>query len=174
MLLALTETPLDAGYEKFQPSSLQVTDVHVGNPAQNVIPGRASAKFNIRFNPNWTAASLEDELRRRIRAAAPEASYELAAVCSGDAFLTTDTAFLSIIEEAVRDKTGLTPERSTTGGTSDARFIKNVAPVCEFGLVGQSIHKIDEHAAVADIEALAEIYALILERYFTRFAAPQL
>ncbi len=173
MLLALTETPLDAGYEKFQPSSLQVTDVHVGNPAQNVIPGRASAKFNIRFNPNWTAASLEDELRRRIRAAAPEARYELAAVCSGDAFLTTDTAFLSIIEEAVRDKTGLTPERSTTGGTSDARFIKNVAPVCEFGLVGQSIHKIDEHAAVADIEALAEIYALILERYFARFASHQ-
>lgn len=173
MLLALTETPLDAGYEKFQPSSLQVTDVHVGNSAANVIPARATAKFNIRFNPNWTAESLEAEIRRRIGAAAPGARAELTAVCSGDAFLTTDAPFLSLIEDAIRDKTGLTPERSTTGGTSDARFIKNVAPVCEFGLVGQSIHKIDEHVAVEDIEALADIYALILERYFRRFAALQ-
>lgn len=171
MLLALTEAPLDDGYERFQPSSLQVTDVHVGNPAANVIPARASAKFNIRFNPNWTAASLEAELRRRIGAAAPGVAYDLVAVCSGDAFLTTDAAFLSLLEEAVRDKTGLTPERSTTGGTSDARFIKNIAPVAEFGLVGQSIHKIDEHAAVADIEALADIYSLILDRYFSRFSA---
>jgi succinyl-diaminopimelate desuccinylase len=173
MLLALTESPLDAGYESFQPSSLQVTDVHVGNPAANVIPSRASAKFNVRFNPNWTAASLEAELRRRIAAAAPGANYELTAVCSGDAFLTTDDAFLSLIEGAVLEKTGLTPERSTTGGTSDARFIKNAAPVAEFGLVGQSIHKVDEHAAVADIEALVGIYALILERYFSRFRAIQ-
>lgn len=171
MLLALTESPLDAGYDRFQPSSLQVTDVHVGNPAANVIPARASAKFNIRFNPNWNAASLEAELRRRIANAAPGAAHELKAVCSGDAFLTTDAAFLSLIENAVRDRTGLSPERSTTGGTSDARFIKNIAPVCEFGLVGQSIHKIDEHAPVADIEALAGIYELILERYFAAFAA---
>jgi succinyl-diaminopimelate desuccinylase len=169
MLLALTETPLDDGYERFQPSSLQATDVHVGNPAANVIPARASAKFNIRFNPTWNAASLEAELRRRLESAAPGAAYELNAVCSGDAFLTTDAAFLSLIESAVREKTGLTPERSTTGGTSDARFIKNIAPVCEFGLVGQSIHKIDEHASVADIAALVEIYELILERYFGTF-----
>ncbi len=171
MLLALTETPLDGGYERFQPSSLQATDIQVGNPAANVIPARASAKFNIRFNPNWSAASLEAELRRRIDAAAPGAVYELKAVCSGDAFLTTDAAFLSLIETAVRDRTGLTPEQSTTGGTSDARFIKNIAPVAEFGLVGQSIHKIDEHTSVADIGALAEIYEVILERYFATFAA---
>lgn len=173
MLLALTETPLDAGYDKFQPSSLQVTDVHVGNPAHNVIPARASAKFNIRFNPAWTAASLEAELRRRLDAAAPGRPYDLQAVSTGDAFLTTDADFLALVEGAIRDKTGLTPERSTTGGTSDARFIKNLAPVCEFGLVGQSIHKIDEHASVADIDALADIYALILERYFERFAGSQ-
>lgn len=171
MVLALTEPPLDAGHERFQPSSLQATDIHVGNPAANVIPARASAKFNIRFNPNWTAASLEAELRRRIEAAASGAAYELKAVCSGDAFLTTDAAFLSLIETAIRDKTGITPERSTTGGTSDARFIKAIAPVAEFGLVGQSIHKIDEHTRVADIEGLAEIYALILERYFSSLAA---
>lgn len=171
MLLALTETPLDDGYEKFQPSSLQVTDVHVGNPAANVIPARASARFNIRFNPAWTAASLEAELRRRIAAAAPGVRHELTAVCTGDAFLTTDAAFLALIEGAVREKTGLIPERSTSGGTSDARFIKAVAPVCEFGLVGQSIHKVDEHAPVADIAALADIYELILERYFERFGS---
>jgi len=173
MLLALTEAPLDQGYERFQPSSLQITDVQVGNPAGNVIPARASARFNIRFNPAWTAATLEGELRRRIADAAPGARHELTAVCSGDAFLTTDTAFLSLIEGAVRDKTGLTPERSTTGGTSDARYIKTIAPVCEFGLVGQSIHKIDEHASVADIEKLADIYALILERYFLQFAVSE-
>ncbi|MDZ7626821.1 MAG: succinyl-diaminopimelate desuccinylase [Parvularculaceae bacterium] len=169
MLLALTERPLDSGYERFQASSLQVSDVHVGNPAANVIPGRASARFNIRFNPAWSAATLEAELRRRIEAAAPDARYELSAVCSGDAFLTTDAAFLSLIEDAVFDKTGLRPERSTTGGTSDARYIKNIAPVAEFGLVGQSIHKIDEHASVADILTLVEIYAAILDRYFRRF-----
>ncbi len=173
MLLALSEPPLDDGYERFQPSSLQATDVHAGNTAHNVIPARASARFNIRFNPNWTAASLEAELHRRITAAAPGAAYELTAICSGEAFLTTDAAFLSLIETAVRDRTGLTPERSTTGGTSDARFIKNIAPVCEFGLVGQSIHKIDEHASLADIKALAGIYALILERYFAAFGAPR-
>ena len=171
MLLALTEVPLDGGYEKFQPSSLQATDVHVGNPAANVIPARASARFNVRFNPAWNAVSLEAEIRRRLDKAAPGARYELTAVCTGDAFLTTDTEFLTLIEDAIREKTGLSPERSTTGGTSDARFIKNIAPVCEFGLVGQSIHKIDEHAAVADIEALAGIYELILERYFSAYAA---
>lgn len=168
MLLGLAEQPLDGGYQRFQPSSLQISDVHVGNPAANVIPGRATARFNIRFNPSWDAASLEAELRRRIEAAAPGVRFELTAICSGDAFLTTDTAFISLIEEAIFDRTGLTPDRSTTGGTSDARFIKNVAPVAEFGLVGQSIHKIDEHAPVADILALAEIYEAILERYFTR------
>ncbi len=171
MLLALSEPPLDDGFENFQPSNLQITDVHVGNPAANVIPSRASARFNIRFNPSWTAASLEAHLRARLDAVAAltGAQYELTAVCSGDAFLTTDASFLALIDAAVRDKTGLTPERSTTGGTSDARFIKSLAPVAELGLVGQSIHKIDEHAAVADIEALADIYALIMTRYFDRF-----
>ncbi len=171
MLLSLSEPPLDSGFENFQPSNLQITDVHVGNPAANVIPSRASARFNIRFNPSWTAASLEAHLRARLDAVAAltGAQYALTAVCSGDAFLTTDAAFLALIDGAVRDTTGLTPERSTTGGTSDARFIKALAPVAEFGLVGQSIHKIDEHAAVADIEALADIYALIMTRYFDRF-----
>ena len=170
-LLTLSETPLDDGYDRFQPSSLQITDIHVGNPAANVIPAKAAARFNVRFNPAWTGDSLEAHLRAKLDEAARSAGvrYELSAVCSGDAFLTTDENFLDLISAAIRDKTGIDPERSTSGGTSDARFIKNVAPVCEFGLVGKTIHKTDEHAAIADILALADIYEAILDRYFTSY-----
>ncbi len=170
-LLTLSETPLDDGYQRFQPSSLQITDIHVGNPAANVIPAKATARFNVRFNPTWTGDSLEAYLRDTLDAAARETGvrYELSAVCSGDAFLTTDDAFLDLVAGAIRDKTGRDPDRSTTGGTSDARYIKNVAPVCEFGLVGRTIHQIDEQASVADILALADIYEAILDRYFAAF-----
>lgn len=170
-LLSLSETPLDDGYDRFQPSSLQITDIHVGNPAANVIPAKAAARFNVRFNPTWTGDSLEAFLRAKLDDAARSASvrYELSVICSGDAFLTTDENFLGLISAAIKDKTGIDPERSTSGGTSDARFIKNVAPVCEFGLVGKTIHKIDEHAAIADILALTDIYETILDRYFASF-----
>lgn len=170
-LLTLSETPLDDGYRRFQPSSLQITDIHVGNPAANVIPAKATARFNVRFNPTWTGDSLEAYLRDTLDAAARETGvrYELSAVCSGDAFLTTDDAFLDLVAGAIRDKTGREPDRSTTGGTSDARYIKTVAPVCEFGLVGKTIHQIDEQASVADILALADIYEAILDRYFAAY-----
>lgn len=170
-LLTLSETPLDDGYRRFQPSSLQITDIHVGNPAANVIPAKATARFNVRFNPTWTSDSLEAYLRDTLDAAARETGvrYELSAVCSGDAFLTTDDAFLDLVAGAIRDKTGREPDRSTTGGTSDARYIKTVAPVCEFGLVGKTIHQIDEQASVADILALADIYEAILDRYFAAY-----
>jgi succinyl-diaminopimelate desuccinylase len=170
-LLTLSETPLDDGYDRFQPSSLQVTDIHVGNPAANVIPARATARFNVRFNPTWTGASLEAHLREKLDEAAREtgASYELTAVCSGDAFLTTDAPFLDLVSGVIRDRTGRTPERSTTGGTSDARFIKDVAPVCEFGLVGKTIHQVNEGTRIEDIPALATIYETILDRYFAVF-----
>lgn len=172
-LLTLSETPLDDGYDRFQPSSLQITDIHVGNPAANVIPAKATARFNVRFNPNWTGAALETYLRERLDEAAREAGvrYELSAVCSGDAFLTTDEEFLRLLSSVIQAETGRQPDWSTTGGTSDARFIKNVAPVCEFGLVGQTIHKIDERAAVADILKLADVYEAILDRYFARYGA---
>ncbi|MEZ5916463.1 MAG: succinyl-diaminopimelate desuccinylase [Parvularculaceae bacterium] len=172
-LLTLSETPLDEGYDRFQPSSLQVTDIHVGNPAHNVIPGRAAARFNIRFNPTWTGESLEKWLRTRIDETACTAGveYDLSCVCSGEAFLTTDESFISLISDAITEHTGLSPDRSTTGGTSDARFIKDAAPVAEFGLVGATIHKIDERAAVADINRLCDIYAKVLTRYFDRFGA---
>ena len=167
-LLTLSETPLDEGYEKFQPSSLQITDIHVGNPAHNVIPSRASARFNIRFNPTWTGETLVAWLRRTLDIAAKEtgARYELDAVISGEAFLTTDDAFLRVLADAVEAGTGRRPEFSTGGGTSDARFIKDYAPVAEFGLVGATMHQIDERVATSDIETLAKIYEEVIARYF--------
>ncbi len=167
----LTGTPLDTGFEAFQPSGLQVTDLHVGNPAHNVIPGLAQAKLNIRYNPNWSASTLESHLRRRIAFLAAEADVEFDFKCvsSGDAFLTRDEHFLGLLDASIEMETGLRAEHSTSGGTSDARFIKDFAPVAEFGLVGRTIHQIDEHVAVADIERLARIYENLLTRYF---AAP--
>jgi succinyl-diaminopimelate desuccinylase len=172
-LLTLSEAPLDAGYPGFPPSSLQITDIHVGNPAANVIPAKATARFNVRFNPNWTGAALERFLRARLDEAAREtgARYALKAVFSGDAFQTTDEAFLDLLSETIAQRTGRPPVRSTAGGTSDARFIKDVAPVAEFGLVGRTIHQVDERAPLADILALADLYEAILTRYFATFAA---
>lgn len=172
MLNALIAAPLDDGYAHFQPSSLQITDVHTGNPAHNVIPARAEAKFNIRFNPNFTGDTLEARLRKTLDEAAAGAPYALSYVCSGDAFLTRDEAFISLISDAVAARTGRVPAQSTTGGTSDARYVKDYAPVAEFGLVGATIHKVDEHAAVADIETLVDIYDSILDAYFRRASVP--
>ena len=171
-LLFLCETPLDEGYERFQPSSLQITDIHIGNPAHNVIPEKATARFNVRFNPNWTGASIEAWLRGKLDALAAEIGfrYELEAVVSGEAFLTTDKAFIQLLSACVEEKTGRKPELSTSGGTSDARFIKDYAPVAEFGLVGATMHQTDENVAVDDIETLTDIYVRVIDRYFATFA----
>lgn len=170
-LLYLSETPLDDGYERFQPSSLQVTDIHIGNPAHNVIPEKATARFNIRFNPNWTGASIDAWLREQLAALAKEtgARYELETIVSGEAFLTTDMKFLSLIADCAEEKTGRRPEFSTSGGTSDARFIKNYAPVAEFGLVGATMHQTDEHVALSDITTLADVYEAVIKGYFQKF-----
>ncbi|MBI1391120.1 MAG: succinyl-diaminopimelate desuccinylase [Alphaproteobacteria bacterium] len=175
-LTALCDGPLDDGYPRFQPSSLQITDIHVGNPAHNVIPGRATARFNIRFNPTWTGVSLEAFLKERLDeavAALGGARYALECVVSGEAFLTEDDAFVDLVANAVAAVTGARPELSTSGGTSDARFIKDAAPVVEFGLVGASMHKVDEHVAIDDLEALSTIYAKVLTDYFAAPPAPR-
>ena len=171
-LLHLCETPLDEGYERFQPSCLQVTDIHIGNPAHNVIPEKATARFNIRFNPNWTGASIEGWLRDQLNALAADLDvrYDLEAIVSGEAFLTTDQKFLALLSDCVETRTGRKPELSTSGGTSDARFIKDHAPVAEFGLVGATMHQTDENVAIADIETLTDIYERVIERYFMTFA----
>ena len=171
-LLVLNDTPLDEGYPRFQPSNLEITDIEIGNPAHNVIPNKAKARFNVRFNPTWTGPRIEAWLRETIDNAASGLNVETALECivSGEAFLTTDDAFLALIGDCVEEKTKRRPELSTSGGTSDARFIKDYAPVAEFGLIGATMHKIDEHVSVTDIEQLADIYALILERYFATFS----
>jgi succinyl-diaminopimelate desuccinylase len=164
MLHAITNAPLDEGTAHFQPSTLQVSTVDVGNPATNVIPASARATFNIRFNDLHSGASLELWLREVFDASA--ARYELAVRVSGEAFLTPPGAFSALIAGAVEAVTGRRPELSTSGGTSDARFIKDFCPVAEFGLVGQTMHQVDERSAVGDIEGLSAIYGKILEDYF--------
>ena len=175
-LLFLSENPLDEGYERFQPSSLQVTDIHIGNAAHNVIPEKATARFNIRFNPTWTGVSIEAWLRDKLDQLSTElgAQYSLEAIVSGEAFLTTDMKFLHLIADCVEAETGRRPEYSTSGGTSDARFIKDVAPVAEFGLVGATMHQTDEHVAVADIETLTTIYEAVITRYYEQFSGAPL
>ena len=172
ILVALTTEPLDNGSEHFQATTLQVSTVDVGNPASNVIPGAARATFNVRFNDHHTSKDVIAWIRARCDAAMPgpdeqvEASYDLNVHVSGESFLTPPGRLAELTRDAVAEVTGTTPEFSTTGGTSDARFIKNHCPVVEFGLVGQTMHKADERSAVADIEALTRIYEHILARYF--------
>ncbi len=164
MLAALGATPLDEGTEYFEPSTLTITSIDVGNPASNVIPSSAGAAFNIRFNDRHTAASLREWIEARLRAV--DDRFTLDTECSGDAFLCPSEGLAKLVAEAVAATTGRTPEFSTGGGTSDARFIKDVCPVCEFGMVGASAHKVDESVEVADIEALSDIYLGVLARFF--------
>ena len=164
ILHRLIATPLDEGSERFQPSTLTVTTVDVGNPATNVIPARAGAALDIRFNDRHTGASLSD----RLRAVCDEAGgdVDLAVSVSGEAFLREPGEFAAIVADAAEDVLGARPEYSTTGGTSDARFIKDHCPVAEFGLVGRTMHKVDERVAVADLHRLTDVYRVVLERYF--------
>ncbi|MDB5544400.1 MAG: succinyl-diaminopimelate desuccinylase [Hyphomicrobiales bacterium] len=166
VLGALKAAPLDAGTAHFDASNLEVTTVDVGNPATNVIPGAATAVFNIRFNDLWTPETLAVEITARVRAASP-ASFELTFdPTNAVAFLTCPGPFVDLVADAVEAQTGRRPVLSTTGGTSDARFIQACCPVVEFGLVGQTMHAIDERTPVADLERLADIYAGVLAAYF--------
>jgi succinyl-diaminopimelate desuccinylase len=170
MLAAITEKPMDEGTAHFQPSTLALTTIDVGNPATNVIPAQGKATFNIRFNDAHTPASIESWLRGCFDAVG--GAYELDIHCSGESFLTAPGPLTELVAEAVETATGRRPEYSTTGGTSDARFIKNFCPVVEFGLVGQTMHKVDEHTLVSDLTGLSAIYEVILRRVFTRLPAP--
>ena len=164
LLDALLALELDEGTDHFQPSRLELTSIDVGNEATNVIPGAASARFNVRFNDRHTGASLERTLRACLDATGEP--YELATEVSGEAFVTPPGPLSTIIVDSVADVTGMTPTLSTTGGTSDARFIKDHCPVAEFGLIGRTMHRIDECVPVEAIERLADIYLGVLERYF--------
>jgi succinyl-diaminopimelate desuccinylase len=168
LLGGLLADPLDQGTEHFDASNLEVTTVDVGNPASNVIPAEARATFNIRFNDLWTPQSLEEEIERRLGEAAGNAvRYSLKVdPTNAVAFLTPPNDFVGFIADAVEAETGMRPKLSTTGGTSDARFIVKHCPVVEFGLVGQTMHQIDERVAVADLDRLAAIYRKVLDAYF--------
>ena len=174
LVSALKAEPLDRGTAHFDATNLEFTTLDVGNPASNVIPMEARATFNIRFNDRWSPDSLEAELRRRLHAAAGNAVRYTASFdpTNATAFMTAPDSFGFLIE-AIEAVTGRSPSLSTTGGTSDARFIKNHCPVVEFGLVGQTMHQVDERVAVADLDRLAAIYRTALERYFSPGCVPE-
>ncbi|MFN8694362.1 MAG: M20/M25/M40 family metallo-hydrolase, partial [Holosporales bacterium] len=162
----LIAAPLDAGNAVFQPSNLELTSLDVGNQVTNVIPAAASARFNVRFTSDWTGETLVTELRRRLDEVTLPTGvrYTLETTLSGEAFRTAPGALSEAVVAAVEAVTGRKPELSTSGGTSDARFIARYCPVIEFGGVGATMHKVDERQETADIEALAAIYKDILKR----------
>jgi succinyl-diaminopimelate desuccinylase len=157
---------LDEGSAAFEPSNLEVTSIDVGNPAFNLIPAEARARFNIRFNDHWTGDSLKAWLKHELEEAAAGARYEFTVEPTIDWFLTRSDALIGELSAAIKDATGEPPDLSTGGGTSDARFFKSVCPVIEFGLVGDTMHQVDERVPVADLGRLTGIYHLFLERFF--------
>ncbi len=169
-LAAMTAAPLDAGTEWFEPSSLQVTTVDVGNPATNLVPASATARINIRFNDRHTGASLHAWLRAVLDAHAER--YDLVVAISGEAFLTAPGPAVDRLRHAIAGVTGRQPALDTGGGTSDARFIAQYCPVAEFGLVGATMHQVNEAVPVADLRALAAIYQAVLAAFLPASAPP--
>jgi succinyl-diaminopimelate desuccinylase len=171
LLAALQATALDEGYPEFQPSNLEVTWIDVPNTATNIIPGVAKARLNIRFNPAHTGASLAAWIEGAAREAAEGfcGKVTVSSQISGEAFLTEPGPFTEVVAQAVRDAAGREPELSTSGGTSDARFIRALCPVVEVGLVGRTMHQVDERAPVAEIRQLQAVYEALIARYFARF-----
>lgn len=167
LLGALTAQPLDQGTDHFQPSNLEVTTIDVGNTATNVIPGVATAAFNIRFNDLHSGESLSRWLRDTLTATGVDpALWDLSIAVSGESFLTPPGELSDLLVEATRAVTGRAPELSTSGGTSDARFIKDACAVAEFGLVGRTMHKADECCTLDELENLTEIYRRVLTGWF--------
>jgi succinyl-diaminopimelate desuccinylase len=165
----LASHPLDQGTAHFDASTLAVVTIDTGNPATNVIPAQARSTVNIRFNDSHSGASLTAWLQQEADSVAAEFGVEidLKTQISGESFITPPGALSDLVSAAVQAETGVTPELSTTGGTSDARFVKNHCPVVEFGLVGKTMHQVDENVPVAQIKQLKSIYTRILKDYFT-------
>ena len=170
-LAAAQARVLDEGYAGFQPSNLEITSIDIGNPATNVIPAEARARLNIRFNPTHTGAGLAAWLESEAAKAAAGFSGEIRLTprIGGEPFLTEPGAFTSLVARTVETVTGVVPELSTSGGTSDARFIRALCPVVDFGLVGQTMHKVDERAPIAEIEQLTTVYERLIGAYFATF-----
>lgn len=168
LLAGLTAAPLDRGTEHFDPSGLQITTIDCGNPASNVIPEKATAVVNIRFNDAHSGDSLTAMLRERAAALEAETGvrFGVEVFVSGESFLTQPGPFVDLVRDVVAGQTGVTPVLSTSGGTSDARFVKDMCPVLEFGLVGAFMHQVDERVPAAQVRQLKDIYQAILQRYF--------
>lgn len=168
LMSALMATPLDRGSAQFTASNLEFTSIDIGNPVVNLIPGEARARFNIRFNDRHSQASLKTLIETCARDAAGNhirwhIDWEPS---NADSFVAEPGAFVDLVSGAIKEVTGAEPKLSTTGGTSDARFIKDYCPVLEFGLVGQTMHQVDEQTTVIDLATLTDIYRKILDRYF--------
>ena len=168
ILKKIKDLKLDKGTKNFQPSNLEVTKIKIDNHADNVIPGSADAVFNIRFNDKHSSNSLKSKLNKIFKAVAKanKSKFKVSYEVSGEAFLTKPNKTTYMVQNIVKKVTGLKPKLSTSGGTSDARFIKNIAPCLEFGLVGKTMHKIDESVSVSDLKKLTKIYKNILVSYF--------
>jgi succinyl-diaminopimelate desuccinylase len=170
MIEALVREPIDEGSKHFQPTSLQFTTIDVGNKATNIAPGTVQARFNTRFNDLWTSKTLLAHLQERIDRVNTRLGgngiVEYKVEVSGESFYTPPGPLSDLVAGAIRDVTGVETELSTTGGTSDARFIRGYCPVIEFGLIGESMHKVDEKSAIADLKTLAHVYETVLDRFF--------
>ncbi|MGR4931370.1 succinyl-diaminopimelate desuccinylase [Bradyrhizobium sp. CAR08] len=168
LIVAISDEPLDHGSTQFQASNLEFTSVDVGNTANNVIPGQARAKFNIRYNDNHTQASLRELVETRLTKACGNRirARIVWEPSNSNVFVTKPGPFTELAVSAIEEVTGRKPELSTSGGTSDARFISSYCPVIEFGLVGQTMHQVDERVPVRDLEQLTKVYRGILARYF--------
>lgn len=164
LLDALTSHQFDQGTEFFPPTNLEVTTIDVGNPATNVIPAAGRADFNIRFNDQWSSNTLKEKILDLLNETGHP--YEIEFEGNAESFITEPGAWSEIVRDAVQDVTGKTPEYTTNGGTSDARFVVSYCPVIECGAVNSTIHQVDENARVEDLENITKIYKRILERYF--------
>jgi succinyl-diaminopimelate desuccinylase len=168
ILKELKDIKFDNGTKDFQPTNLEITKINIDNSADNVIPGLANAKFNIRFNNKHTSSSIKNKIDKIIKKISNKnkSKYKIDYSVSGEAFLTkpNDTTFM--IRDIIKKITKIKPQLSTTGGTSDARFIRKIAPCLEFGLVGKTMHKVDEAVSLTDLKKLTLIYSNILQNYF--------
>ena len=170
ILKKLKEIKLDKGTKNFQPSNLEITKINIDNHADNVIPGLAEAVFNIRFNNKHSSSSLKKKLNSIFKSITKrnKCRFKIKYEVSGEAFLTTPNKTTFMIQNTIKKITKIKPKLSTTGGTSDARFIRKIAPCLEFGLVGKTMHKIDESTPLSDLKKLTNIYLNILENYFKK------
>ena len=168
ILKKIKEIKLDNGTKNFQPSNLEITKINIDNHADNVIPGSANAVFNIRFNNKHSSSSLRRKLNRIFKSIAKKAKckFNVSYQVSGESFLTKPNKTTYMIQNTIKKITKIKPKLSTTGGTSDARFIRKIAPCLEFGLVGKTMHKVDESVPLKDLKKLTKIYLNILENYF--------